>query len=314
MGEQKTRVIREPHLLLSIAASVGLPVINYVPTGVHDGFLIFDNLKFKLEFGYYWLTSYKKEWKKYGQPGSQVNLNSSIVENTSIGLPTIPEQDKIIMLLSKVEDHLSLLQQEVHLKTLLKRELLQRLLTNTENNVPKIRFKNYNDSWKNTTLEEVADIKTGSRNHQDSIKDGKYPFFVRSEKIEHLNEYDFNETAILVPGDGKIGEIFHYYQGKFALHQRVYKIDNFKNINSMFLLNLFKSNFRQHALRLNAQGTVPSLRLPMFTKWKIAFPTLSEQKQIAKLLNMVDTSIKAKKRRIKRLSMLKKFLLQNMFV
>lgn len=35
LGQEKTRVLFEPHLLVSIAASVGKPVINYVETGVH---------------------------------------------------------------------------------------------------------------------------------------------------------------------------------------------------------------------------------------------------------------------------------------
>ena len=48
LGQEKTRVIKTPHLLLSIAATVGKPVINYVPTGVHDGFLILLSCKLKL--------------------------------------------------------------------------------------------------------------------------------------------------------------------------------------------------------------------------------------------------------------------------
>ena len=50
LGQEKTRVLTEPHLLLSIAATVGKPVVNYVKTGVHDGFLIFMNPKFDREF------------------------------------------------------------------------------------------------------------------------------------------------------------------------------------------------------------------------------------------------------------------------
>lgn len=111
LGEKKTRVLKTPHLLLSIAASVGYPVINYVPTGVHDGFLIFKNPQFQLNYGFYWLQSYRNRWQKYGQPGSQVNLNSSIVENTIIDLPSEAEQKKIVSLLFKV-DHLILTQKD----------------------------------------------------------------------------------------------------------------------------------------------------------------------------------------------------------
>ena len=50
LGQEKTRVLTEPHLLLSIAATVGKPVVNYVKTGVHDGFLIFLEPKFNRVF------------------------------------------------------------------------------------------------------------------------------------------------------------------------------------------------------------------------------------------------------------------------
>lgn len=60
LGQQKTRVVIQPHLLLSIAASVGYPVINYIPTGVHDGFLIFNNPKFNINYMFYWLRKYPK--------------------------------------------------------------------------------------------------------------------------------------------------------------------------------------------------------------------------------------------------------------
>ncbi len=94
-GEKKTRVLITPHLLLSIAASVGKPVINYVSTGVHDGFLIFLNPKFVQEFMFQWLKGFEKHWHKYGQPGSQVNLNSDIVKNQKIVIPEFSEQTKI---------------------------------------------------------------------------------------------------------------------------------------------------------------------------------------------------------------------------
>lgn len=174
--------------------------------------------------------------------------------------------------------------------------------------VPKVRFKGFTDEWEQRKLGDVTDIKTGSRNHQDSVENGKYPFFVRSEKIERLDEYDFDTKAILIPGDGRIGEIFHYYDGKFALHQRVYKVDNFNGIDALFLLSLFRYSFRRHALRLNAQGTVPSLRLPMFTKWEILLPKLEEQEKIGQLFQFLDKTITLHEEKQCQLEQLKKAL------
>jgi type I restriction enzyme S subunit len=38
--------------------------------------------------------------------------------------------------------------------------------------------------------------------------------------------YSYDEEAVLTAGDGDIGKIFHYINGKFEYHQRVYKYDN----------------------------------------------------------------------------------------
>jgi type I restriction enzyme S subunit len=44
---------------------------------------------------------------------------------------------------------------------------------------------------------------------------GEYPFFVRSENIQRINRYSHDCEAILVPGEGRIGDIFHYIKLKF---------------------------------------------------------------------------------------------------
>ena len=95
VGQEKTRVLTEPHLLLSIAATVGKPVVNYVNTGVHDGFLIFLNPLFDREYMFQWLEMFRPKWQKYGQPGSQVNLNSELVRNQEIMIPSMKEQIQI---------------------------------------------------------------------------------------------------------------------------------------------------------------------------------------------------------------------------
>ncbi len=74
--------------------------------------------------------------------------------------------------------------------------------------------------WK--SLKDVAEIGTGKSNRQDEDENGKYPFFVRSKNILKSNTYQFEETAIIIPGEGGIGDIFHYVEGKYALHQRAY--------------------------------------------------------------------------------------------
>lgn len=128
-GQEKTRVLEEPHLLLSIAASVGKPVINYVKTGVHDGFLIFKNPKFELEFMFQYLDSFADKWQSFGQPGTQVNLNSDIVKNAELFIPPTPEEQTAIgNFFQKLDQTLALQNAALEKLTNLKKALLAAML------------------------------------------------------------------------------------------------------------------------------------------------------------------------------------------
>ncbi|MDA3766039.1 restriction endonuclease subunit S [Streptococcus thermophilus] len=125
LGQEKTRVLTEPHLLLSIAATVGKPVVNYVKTGVHDGFLIFMNPKFDREFMFQWLEMFREKWNRYGQPGSQVNLNSDIVKNQKILVPCMEEQQAIGAYFSNLDNLINSYQEKISQLETLKKKLLQ---------------------------------------------------------------------------------------------------------------------------------------------------------------------------------------------
>lgn len=126
-GQKKTRVLYEPHLLLSIAATVGKPVINYVKTGVHDGFLIFLNPKFNQEFMFQWFEMFRPKWQQFGQPGSQVNLNSELVKNTTIMLPKEDEQTQIADFLKSIDNLITLHQHKLDKLKNLKKSYLNEM-------------------------------------------------------------------------------------------------------------------------------------------------------------------------------------------
>ena len=125
LGQEKTRVLTEPHLLLSIAATVGKPVINYVKTGVHDGFLIFMDPKFDREFMFQWLEMFREKWNRYGQPGSQLNLNSDIVRNQKILIPSMEEQRAIGTYFANLDNLINSHQKKISQLETLKKKLLQ---------------------------------------------------------------------------------------------------------------------------------------------------------------------------------------------
>ncbi len=148
---------------------------------------------------------------------------------------------------------------------------------------------NVNIEWK--MLGEVAEIGTGSSNRQDEAENGVYPFYVRSKNILRSSTYQFDETAIIIPGEGGIGDIFHYTEGKYALHQRAYRIKvNAENeLFPKFLFYYMTNAFKPFILSRCVGATATSIRKPMLTDFPIPIPPLSEQRRIVDILDRFDT-------------------------
>jgi type I restriction enzyme S subunit len=164
------------------------------------------------------------------------------------------------------------------------------------------------EDWEFDYIENLAHITTGSRNTQDRVDDGQYPFFVRSQTVEHINSYSFDGEAVLTAGDGVgTGKVFHYIKGKFDAHQRVYRISDFnERVNGYFFYLYFSSHFYDRIMQMTAKSSVDSVRREMIARMLIPLPaTKAEQEAIAQALSDADALIEslerllAKKRHLK---------------
>jgi type I restriction enzyme, S subunit len=164
------------------------------------------------------------------------------------------------------------------------------------------------EDWNPEYIENVAKITTGAKNTQDRVDNGQYPFFVRSQTIERINSYSFDGEAVLTAGDGVgTGKIFHYINGRFDVHQRVYLISDFDEcLNGFYFYLCFSNRFYNRIMQMTAKSSVDSVRREMIAKMLILLPsTLAEQEAIAEALSDTDALIEsleqliAKKRQIK---------------
>ncbi len=138
---------------------------------------------------------------------------------------------------------------------------------------------------KRLKLGDVAVIGTGSSNRQDASENGRYPFFVRSKDILHIDNYEFDEEAILIPGEGGIGDIFHYYKGKYGLHQRTYRIAVSSVCDCKYVYYYMYSHFKTFILSKAVTGSVSSIRKPMIDGFEIPLPPLAIQQEIVSILD-----------------------------
>lgn len=139
--------------------------------------------------------------------------------------------------------------------------------------------------WETKRLKEISNIETGSMNTEDREDEGIYPFYVRSETVEKSKRFTHDREAILVPGEGLIGEVFHLAKGKHAVHQRVYSVQPKKTACIRFIRYSMMSGFGAWAKSSSNTVTVESLRRPTFLNFSVPQPSLSIQKAIAAYLD-----------------------------
>lgn len=183
-------------------------------------------------------------------------------------------------------------------------------MTNELKNVPELRFLEFDGEWEEKKLMQIAKVKTGTKNVQDNIANGAYKFFDRSVEIKYLNTFDFDETAIIYPGEGS-KFLPRFFSGKYSLHQRAYSIFDVK-INNYYLF-YYLSLQNNHFLKYAVGSTVKSLRMSGFEKLKVLIPEIDEQKKIGEFFSKLDRQIELEEQKLAKLEEQKKGYMQKIF-
>ena len=270
------------------------------------------NPKQNPEFYYYLIN--KIELFKIADTSTIPQINNKHIEPYEVFTTTNEEQTKIAEFLSAVDDKISQLSRQLELLNQYKKGVMQKIFSQ------EIRFKNENgedfEEWENSFIGNECKITTGNKDTQNKIDDGIYPFFVRSQTVERINSYSMDCEAILTSGDGVgVGKNYHYINGKFDFHQRVYCLYDFsERLNGKYLFIYFSQFFFDRVKRLSAKNSVDSVRMDMISKMEIKLPSTPEQEKIAEFLTAIDERIDHTTAQLTHTKQWKKGLLQQMFV
>ena len=148
------------------------------------------------------------------------------------------------------------------------------------------------NAWEQRNAKELCNIGTGKSNTQDQIEDGIYPFFIRSDVPVKSNKFLYDCEAVITIGDGNIGKVFHYVNGKFDLHQRCYKMTDFQFVTGKYFFYFFSTHFYERAMKMTAKATVDSVRLEMIADMEIRYPHhTTEQVALANFFSNLDRLI-----------------------
>ena len=106
LAVEKSVKVDPGDLIMSICATIGVPRIVGIPACIHDGFVVFRELEKYIDkfFLYHYINLISAKISDSGQPGTQKNINTTIVGNIEVPKFSIPEQEKIAAVLSAADE------------------------------------------------------------------------------------------------------------------------------------------------------------------------------------------------------------------
>lgn len=225
---------------------------------------------------------------------TQVSKLQELARATSVKLPQLGVKDTDTLLipvppLEVQREIVRVLDQFTQLEAELEAELEAR----------RLQYEHYQrallavgSSVENVPMGEIAAIGTGRTDRKDATVDGAFPLYVRSKDVLASDRWEFDETAIIIPGEGGIGEIFHFAAGKYALHQRAYRVaPHDTRILPRLLYFYLRENFGDYVRQRAVTATVTSLRRSMLTDFPVPLLPLEEQTRVVETLDQLDALI-----------------------
>ncbi len=313
-GIEKSRLVKQNSLIMSMCATIGKPIITKIDTCIHDGFVVFENPKIDLNYLYYFLCYIEKEWLESGQQGSQVNLNVDLIKNKEVFYPKdLNEQIAIANILSALDRYLYSLDALILKKESVKKALSFELLSQRK------RLKGFNQAWQKVRLGDICYLKNGFSFKSDLFKNMGIPI-IRISNISSVDNcintndlvfYDpilIDNDYILKQGDlilamsgATTGKSCLYNLNKIAyLNQRVGVFRAKTSFCYDFLVQfVFSELFTSRLKLILTAGAQPNISSFDIEDFEILLPPLNEQIAIANILSALDheiISLKNKKR------------------
>ena len=224
---------------------------------------------------HYLLSNHFQSVVEQQKTGSTIShLTQTLFSRLMIPIPPLEIQREIVRILDNFTNLTAELTAELTARGIQYSYYRNKLLT-------------FHSDTKIMQLADIADIGTGSSNTNEAVEDGKYPFFVRSQEPLRKNDYEYDETAIITAGDGVgVGKVYHYIEGKYALHQRAYRIHiNTPEVMPKYYFHYMKAKFLPYIQKTMFQGSVASIRRPMLNAFPVPVPPLDVQNRIVNVLD-----------------------------
>ena len=196
--------------------------------------------------------------------------------------------------------------------------------------VPKLRFSGFDDEWENVKLNEICKVQDGTHSTPNYTEEG-IPFYsvdtivnnVPPKYISHKDHEKLIKRCHPKKGDILLsritGGILGYsklvdWDYDFSIYVSLALLSNIK-INSEYLNYYIQSpNYRNDFLSKSLLiASPPKINLSDLESTRIKYPTINEQRKIAKFLSLIDSKLVLLNKKYKNYQNFKKYLMQQIF-
>jgi len=238
----------------------------------------------------------REEIKRKSSYTTRALTSGKMLGDVEVVLPkTAEEQDRIVSILDCWAKAIALQENKIKKLEEKKKALMQKLLK------PK-------EDWKSFKLGDACEIKTGKLDANQMENNGKYPFFTCSKEIYAINNYAFDCEALLMAGNGEIGDI-KYYNGKFNAYQRTYVLSNFK-FNIKYVMFYLLHNFDKSVCKGVQKSSMPYIKLELLSNAIIYYP--QNYDKIVKLFDTIESKLQKQKDLLNNYKLQQKALMQKL--
>ena len=293
INNSATKLIPEDSILVVTRVGVGKLAINTVKICTSQDFTNLINIKINKKFLAFYLKELINKNLKNTQGTSIKGITTKELGNYEIFSNNILEQQKIAEILDCATRQVELQEQLVDKLKVQKKALMQKLLTPQPD-------------WQKVKLGEICKITTGKMDANDMVEDGDYPFFTCSKDIYKIDKYAYDMEALLMAGNGEIGDI-KYYNGKFNAYQRTYILYNFK-LKIKYVMQYLLLHFNKAVCKGVQKSSMPYIRVDLLNNAQILFPKNLDI--IAKTLDCFDQQTELQQKLLEQYKLRQKSLMQ----
>lgn len=247
--------------------------------------------------------------------------------NQSILVPNDQEQNLLGQMLKNIDMLITANQQKGEKLQELKKLLLQKMFVSGDNTQPEIRFNGFTDSWVQRNLKYLFSESNNRSNRGQllsvTIKQGLVPTNQLDRKdSSSLDKSNYKKvlTNDIVYNSMRMWQGASGFADVSGIVSPAYTVlrANTSEIDPVFFSKLFKTHSMIQMFKRYSQGVTSdtwNLKYPGLSTINVTYPdSLNEQVQIHTILIKLEDSITANQKKGKNLQLMKKLLLQRMFV